>query len=209
MRIMPTLSWALPAKERAYERPTHVSENAGRRRGCRISRGVEEPLDAQQRPAAPAPTSVTGIRKSDPDQHAAAGASLRRAVRDGQDGRLRSHRDADHHAALKRPRDQGSIAEGGPPHPFRDESAHWREPMSSARSRRRERSVQGMEASLKNAALWGADAVLLVPGVVDATNAYRDVWTRSQRAIRERLLPMARDLKVDHRRSKRCGTSSC
>jgi L-ribulose-5-phosphate 3-epimerase len=75
-------------------------------------------------------------------------------------------------------------------------SAHWREPMSSADPAVVNRSVQGMEASLKNAALWGADAVLLVPGVVDATNSYRDVWTRSQRAIRERLLPMARDLKV-------------
>src|SRR6185503_4116983 len=58
------------------------------------------------------------------------------------------------------------------------------------------RSVQGMETSLKNAALWGADAVLLVPGVVDAANPYKDVWTRSQRAIRERLLPIAKDLKV-------------
>ena len=44
--------------------------------------------------------------------------------------------------------------------------------------------------------LWGADAVLLVPAVVDARTSYRDAWTRSQRVIRERLLPMARDLKV-------------
>ena len=57
-------------------------------------------------------------------------------------------------------------------------------------------SVQGMETSLRNAALWGADAVLLVPAVVDAKTSYRDAWTRSQRVIRERLLPMARDLKV-------------
>jgi len=75
-------------------------------------------------------------------------------------------------------------------------SAHWRDPMSSADPAVLNRSVQGMETSLKNAALWGADAVLLVPGVVDATNSYRDVWTRSQRAIRERLMPMAKDLKV-------------
>jgi len=75
-------------------------------------------------------------------------------------------------------------------------SAHWREPMSSADPAVVNRSVQGMETSLKNAALWGADAVLLVPGVVDAANPYKDVWTRSQRAIRERLLPMAKDLKV-------------
>ena len=53
-----------------------------------------------------------------------------------------------------------------------------------------------METSLKNAALWGADAVLLVPAVVDARTSYKDAYTRSQRVIRERLLPMARDLKV-------------
>jgi L-ribulose-5-phosphate 3-epimerase len=53
-----------------------------------------------------------------------------------------------------------------------------------------------METSLRNAALWGADAVLLVPAVVDAKTSYRDAWTRSQQVIRERLLPMARELKV-------------
>jgi L-ribulose-5-phosphate 3-epimerase len=57
-------------------------------------------------------------------------------------------------------------------------------------------SVKGMETSLRNAALWGADAVLLVPAVVDAKTSYKDAWTRSQRVIKERLLPMARDLKV-------------
>jgi hexulose-6-phosphate isomerase len=53
-----------------------------------------------------------------------------------------------------------------------------------------------METSLRNAALWGADAVLLVPAVVDTTTPYRDAWRRSQQVIRERLLPVARDLKV-------------
>jgi L-ribulose-5-phosphate 3-epimerase len=73
---------------------------------------------------------------------------------------------------------------------------HWRLPLSSADAEVVTRSVQGMETSLKNAKLWGADAVLLVPAVVDARTSYRDAWTRSQRVIRERLLPMARDLKV-------------
>jgi len=58
------------------------------------------------------------------------------------------------------------------------------------------RSVRGMETSLHNAVLWGADTVLLVPAVVDATTSYGDGWTRSQRVIRERLLPVARDLKI-------------
>lgn len=73
---------------------------------------------------------------------------------------------------------------------------HWRLPLSSSDPDVVNRSVRGMEASLRNAALWGADTVLLVPAVVDATTSYRDAWTRSQRVIRERLLPRARDLKV-------------
>ena len=73
---------------------------------------------------------------------------------------------------------------------------HWRLPLSSADPDVVTRSVQGMETSLRNAALWGADTVLLVPAVVDAATPYRQAYERSQRVIRERLLPMARDLKV-------------
>jgi L-ribulose-5-phosphate 3-epimerase len=53
-----------------------------------------------------------------------------------------------------------------------------------------------METSLRNAALWGADVVLLVPAVVDAATSYGDAWARSQRVIRERLLPVAAALNV-------------
>jgi hexulose-6-phosphate isomerase len=73
---------------------------------------------------------------------------------------------------------------------------HWRFPLSSSDREVVDRSVAGMETSLRNAALWGADAVLLVPAVVDATTSYRDAWMRSQRVIREQLLPLARELKV-------------
>lgn len=73
---------------------------------------------------------------------------------------------------------------------------HWRLPLSSADPDVVTRSVRGMETSLRNAALWGADTVLLVPAVVDAHTPYRDAYTRSQRVIRERLLPLARELKV-------------
>jgi hexulose-6-phosphate isomerase len=73
---------------------------------------------------------------------------------------------------------------------------HWNSPLSSSDPDVVTRSVRGMETSLKNAALWGADTVLLVPAVVDASTSYKDAYTRSQRVIRERLVPMARDLKV-------------
>lgn len=75
-------------------------------------------------------------------------------------------------------------------------AAHWDLPLSSADSDVVRRSVQGMETSIRNAALWGADVVLLVPAVVDAETPYRDAWTRSQRVIREQLLPRAADRKV-------------
>ena len=73
---------------------------------------------------------------------------------------------------------------------------HWRLPLSSADPDVVTRSVKGMETSMRNAVLWGADAVLLVPAVVDAQTSYRDAWTRSQQVIRERLLPLARELKI-------------
>ena len=73
---------------------------------------------------------------------------------------------------------------------------HWRYPLSSADPEVVTRSVRGMETSFRNAKLWGADAVLLVPAVVDAATSYKDAWARSQTVIRERLLPMARDMKI-------------
>ena len=73
---------------------------------------------------------------------------------------------------------------------------HWRFPISSSDPETVNKSVAGMEASIRNASLWGSDTVLLVPAVVDANTSYQDAWTRSQRVIRERLLPVARDAKV-------------
>ncbi len=75
-------------------------------------------------------------------------------------------------------------------------SDHWRLPISSADPDVVKRSVAGMETSLKNAKLWGADAVLLVPAVVDPKTSYQEAWTRSQRVIREQLLPVAKDMNV-------------
>jgi len=74
--------------------------------------------------------------------------------------------------------------------------AHWESPISSEDPAVVAKSVAGMETSLRNAKLWGADAVLLVPAVVTPTTTYRDAWTRSQKVIRERILPLAAELKV-------------
>jgi len=73
--------------------------------------------------------------------------------------------------------------------------AHWDYPLSSSDPAVVEKSMDGMRTSLQNAKLWGSDAVLLVPAVVNAGTSYHDAWTRSQKQIRE-LLPLAEELKI-------------
>ena len=73
---------------------------------------------------------------------------------------------------------------------------HWKYPLSSGDPAVVEKSMEGMRTSLHNAKLWGADAVLLVPAVVNPETSYRDAWTRSQEQIRK-LLPLAEELRVD------------
>jgi hexulose-6-phosphate isomerase len=73
---------------------------------------------------------------------------------------------------------------------------HWKYPLSSADPAVVAKSVAGMEASLRNAKLWGADSVLLVPAVVTPETSYQDAWTRSQKVVKERILPLAQELKV-------------
>lgn|SRR5574340_1191486 len=73
--------------------------------------------------------------------------------------------------------------------------AHWKFPLSSPDPAVVAESVKGMETSLRNAKLWGADAVLLVPAVVNPEVRYQDAWTRSTAQIKK-LLPMAEKLKV-------------
>lgn len=75
-------------------------------------------------------------------------------------------------------------------------SGHWDNPVSSPDPAVVDKCVQGMETSIRNARLWGADTVLLVPAVVDGTTGYRDAWTRSVKVIRERILPYAEKHKV-------------
>ncbi len=73
---------------------------------------------------------------------------------------------------------------------------HWNYPLSSPDAEVVNKSVAGMETSLRNAKLWGAETVLLVPAVVNPQTSYKEAWVRSQKVIRERILPLAADLKV-------------
>jgi len=72
---------------------------------------------------------------------------------------------------------------------------HWQYPLSSSDPAVVEKSLAGMRTSLHNAKLWGSDAVLLVPAVVNLQTSYREAWSRSQKEIRK-LLPLAEELKI-------------
>jgi len=72
---------------------------------------------------------------------------------------------------------------------------HWEWPLSSSDPAVVEKSLKRMETSLHNAKLWGSDAVLLVPAVVNPKTLYHDAWTRSQENIRK-LIPLAEELKI-------------
>jgi L-ribulose-5-phosphate 3-epimerase len=74
-------------------------------------------------------------------------------------------------------------------------SDHWRYPLSSSDPDVVAKCVKGMETSLHNAHLWGADTVLLVPAVVNPETSYADAWKRSQTQIKK-MLPLAENLKV-------------
>ena len=72
---------------------------------------------------------------------------------------------------------------------------HWKYPLSSFDPAVVEKSLEGARTSLRNAKLWGAKTVLIVPGVVDDKTSYREVYQRSQESIRK-LLPLAEELRI-------------
>ena len=72
---------------------------------------------------------------------------------------------------------------------------HWGSPLSSAEPAVVEKSMNAMRTSLRNAHLWGADTVLLVPAVVNPATSYKQAWDRSRQRIGE-LIPLAEKLKV-------------
>jgi L-ribulose-5-phosphate 3-epimerase len=72
---------------------------------------------------------------------------------------------------------------------------HWKYPLSSHDPAVVEKSLAGIRTSLNNAKLWGSDAVLVVPAVVNSQTSYREAWTRSQEQI-QRLVPLAAEAKT-------------
>lgn len=74
-------------------------------------------------------------------------------------------------------------------------SDHWKFPLTSPDPEVVAKCRTGMETSIRNAKLWGAETVLLVPAVVDAKTSYADAWKRSQAEIRK-MIPLAKESKV-------------
>lgn len=72
---------------------------------------------------------------------------------------------------------------------------HWKHPLSSPDADVVGRSLKGLETSLRNAHLWGADTVLVVPAVVNPETSYAQAYERSQVQLRK-MLPLAEELKV-------------
>jgi L-ribulose-5-phosphate 3-epimerase len=72
---------------------------------------------------------------------------------------------------------------------------HWKFPLSDPDPAIREQGVEALKVSLEDAAAYGADTVLLVPGRVSETVSYDDCWNRSVEEIKK-VVPTAINLKV-------------
>jgi hexulose-6-phosphate isomerase len=71
----------------------------------------------------------------------------------------------------------------------------WGGPLSDPKPENVAKGMASMETSLHCAKAVGADAVLLVPAVVNEEVGYGEAWERSQKNIRK-LLPLAKELQV-------------
>ncbi|MFZ4628958.1 MAG: sugar phosphate isomerase/epimerase family protein [Blastocatellia bacterium] len=89
---------------------------------------------------------------------------------------------------------EASVKAGLPIHSVMN-SDHWRFPLSDPDPEVVRKCVAGMETSLRNAKLWGADTVLLVPAVVTPKTTIPQAWQRSQAEIRK-MIPLAKELGV-------------
>jgi L-ribulose-5-phosphate 3-epimerase len=72
---------------------------------------------------------------------------------------------------------------------------HWKFPLSDPDPTVREQGADALRLALEDAAAYGADTVLLVPGRVSETVTYDECWTRSVEEVKK-VIPQATDLKV-------------
>lgn len=74
-------------------------------------------------------------------------------------------------------------------------ATHWSNPLSSPDENVRQTGVNGLITALEDAEAYGAECVLLVPGVVNESVTYDEAYRRSQREIRK-VIPMAEELGI-------------
>jgi hexulose-6-phosphate isomerase len=83
----------------------------------------------------------------------------------------------------------------GLPIPGVVDSVHWQKPLSDPDPAVRAEGLAGLETALREARLYGATTVLLVPAVVNKQVSYADAYTRSQAEVRK-VLPLAEEVGV-------------
>jgi L-ribulose-5-phosphate 3-epimerase len=74
-------------------------------------------------------------------------------------------------------------------------ATHWTHPLSDPNPAARETSVNGLKQALRDAKVYGASSVLLVPAVVKKEVSYADAYTRSVAEIKK-CIPLAEELGV-------------
>jgi hexulose-6-phosphate isomerase len=76
------------------------------------------------------------------------------------------------------------------------DARHWKFMLSDPDPEVRQQGIEALKLALEDAAAYGTDTVLLVPGRVDETVAYDVCWDRTVEGIRK-ALPLAEKLKVN------------
>ncbi len=72
---------------------------------------------------------------------------------------------------------------------------HWKETLTHPDAEMRKKGLEGLLQTLRDAKVYGASSILLVPGVVNADVPYDVAYTRAQEAIRQ-AIPLAKELEV-------------
>jgi L-ribulose-5-phosphate 3-epimerase len=75
------------------------------------------------------------------------------------------------------------------------DAMHWKLALSDPDPAIREQGVDALKLSLEDAAAYGADTVLLVPGRVNDIVSYDDCWNRTVAELKK-VIPVAINLKV-------------
>jgi L-ribulose-5-phosphate 3-epimerase len=88
-------------------------------------------------------------------------------------------------AAVAAPIEIGSVSNG----------MNWKYPLTAPDPSVAKKGFEAQTTALQNAHLWGAEAILMIPGVVTPLVTYREARDRSRKQI-EQLLPLAEKLGV-------------